>query len=126
MLIIEGQPSIRNVLYVLLAALGSEENIARTAHQALATIEKQSFEAVLLDLRCSRMPAGEMATAIKELRSSLVGRVLVITGEVADPQTIERIRKNCWPHISRQRVMQELWRRVRSLFGFSYRQSVRM
>ena len=118
-LIIEDEPSIRNVLYVLLAGLGCEGNIAHNGHQALAMIEKQSFDAVLLDLRCSEMPPREMVSAIKELRPSLVGRVLVITGEVADPQTLEMIKKNCWPHIPRHRVMQELWERLRSLLGFA-------
>jgi DNA-binding NtrC family response regulator len=118
-LIIEDEPSIRNVLYVLLAGLGCEGNIAHNAQQALAMIEKQSFDAVLLDLRCSEMPAREMGSAIKELRPSLVGRVLVITAEVSDPQTMEMIKKNRWPHIPRQRVMQELWERLRSLLGFS-------
>jgi CheY-like chemotaxis protein len=118
-LIIEHEPFLRNVLYVLLAGLGCEGNIAQTAQQALAMIEKQSFDAVLLDLRCSEMPAGEMVSAIRQLRPSLVGRVLVITGEVADPQALEMIKRNCWPHIPRQRVMQELWERLRSLLGFS-------
>ena len=118
-LIVEDEPSIRNVLYLLLAGLGCEGNVAHTAQQALSMIEKQSFDAMLLDLRCSEMPAAEMASAIKELRPSLVGRVLVITGEVADPQTLEMIKKNCWPHIPRHRVMQELWDRLRSLLGSS-------
>ena len=118
-LIVEGEPSIRNVLYVLLAGLGCEGDIAHTGHQALAMIEKQSFDAVLLDLRCSEMPAGEMVSAIRELRPNLVGRVLVITGEVSDPQTMEMIKKNCWPHIPRQRVMQEVWGRLRALLGLS-------
>jgi DNA-binding NarL/FixJ family response regulator len=82
-------------------------------------IKKESFDALLLDLRCSEMPAGEMVSAIRELRPSLVGRVLVITGEVSDPQTMETIKKSCRPHIPRQRVMQELWERLRSLLGFS-------
>jgi len=118
-LVIEGEPSIRNVLYVLLAGLGCEGNIAHNGQQALEMIEKEVFDAVLLDLRCSEMPAGEMVSAIKELRPSLVGRVLVITGEVSDPQTLEMIRENCWPHIPRQRVMQELWERLRSLLRSS-------
>jgi DNA-binding NtrC family response regulator len=118
-LVVEGEPSIRNVLYVLLAGLGCEGGIARDGRQALAMIEKESFDAVLLDLRCSGIPAGEMVSAIGELRPNLVGRVLVITGEVSDPQTMEMIRKNCWPHIAPQRVMQELWGRLRSLLGFS-------
>jgi CheY-like chemotaxis protein len=94
-LIIEDEPSIRNVLYVLLAGLGCKGDIAHNGHQALAMIEKEIFDAVLLDLRCSEMPTGEMVSAIKELRPSLVGRVLVITGEVSDPQTMEMIKRNC-------------------------------
>jgi len=110
---------MRNVLYVLLAGLGCEGDIAHDGRQALAMIEKESFDAVLLDLRCSEMPAGEMVSAIKELRPNLVGRVLVITGEVSDPQTMEMIEKNCWPHIPRQRAMQELWERLRTLLSSS-------
>ena len=118
-LIIEDEPSIRNVLYVLLAGLGCEGDIAHSGQQALAMIKKGSFDAVLLDLRCSEMPAEEMVSAIKELRPNLVGRVLVITGEVSDPQTMELIRRNCLSHISRHRMMQDLWDRLRALLGLS-------
>jgi hypothetical protein len=65
------------------------------------------------------MPAEEMVSAIKELRPNLVGRVLVITGEVSDPQTMELIKRHCLPHISRHRMMQDLWERLRTLLGFS-------
>jgi DNA-binding NtrC family response regulator len=118
-LIVEGEPSIRNLFYVLLAGLGCEGDIAHTGHQALAMIKKESFDAVLLDLRCSEMPAEEMVSAIRELRPNLVGRVLVITGEVSDPLAMEMIKNNCWPHIPRQRVMQELWGRLCTLLGVS-------
>ena len=56
-------------------------------------IKKKSFDAVLLDLRCSEMPAREMVSAIRELRPNLVGRVLVITGEMSDPQTMQMIER---------------------------------
>jgi DNA-binding NarL/FixJ family response regulator len=65
------------------------------------------------------MNATETVSALKNLRPSLVGKVLVITGDVSDPQTMELIKKNHWPYIPRQRVMQELWERLRSLLGFS-------
>ena len=118
-LIIEDEPSIRNVLCVLLAGMRCEGNIAPTAGQALAMIEKRDFDAVLLDLRCSEMPARETVSALKNLRPSLIGKVLVITGDVSDPQTMEMIKKNHWPYIPRHRVMQELWDRLRSLLGLS-------
>jgi DNA-binding NtrC family response regulator len=118
-LVVEDEPSIRNVLCVLLAGLRCEGDIVPSTSQALAIIEKRDFDAVLLDLRCSEMPATETVSALKNLRPSLVGKVLVITGDVSDPQTMEMIKKNHWPYIPRQRVMQELWDRLRSLLGFS-------
>lgn len=108
-LIVEDEPSIRNVLYVLLAGLGCEGGVAHSGRQALAMIKKESFDAILLDLRCSEMPAGEMVAAIRELRPNLVGRVLVMTGEVSDPETMEIIEKNCLPYISSHRMMRDLW-----------------
>jgi len=118
-LIIEDEPSIRNVLHVMLAELGCEGDTAHSGRQTLPVIEKDSFDTMLLDLRHPEMSVGELLPAIKDLRSNLVGRVLVITGEVSDPQTMQRIKMNCRPPISRQRVKQERWERLRTLLGIS-------
>ena len=118
-LIIEDEPSIRNVLYVLLAGLGCEGDVAYDGRQALAMIRQESFDAVLLDLRCSNLPAEKVVSEIVELRPNLVGRVLVITGEVADSKTMEIIERNCLPHMPRSRVVEDLWGRLRSLLAFS-------
>ena len=76
-LIVEDEPSIRNVLCVLLAGLRCEGNVVPSAREALAIVEKRSFDAVLLDLRCSGMDETETVSALKNLRPSLVGKVLV-------------------------------------------------
>jgi DNA-binding NtrC family response regulator len=116
-LIIEDEPSIRNVLYVLLAALGCEGDVAYSGQQALAMISHQKFDAVLLDLRCANAPAAQVVSQIKEIRPSLLGRVLVITGEVADPQVMELIERHVLPHIPGDRLMSDLWGQLRGLLG---------
>jgi len=118
-LIIEDEPSIRNVLYVLLAALGCDGQIAYDARQALSMIREGSFDAVLLDLRCANLPPDQMVSAITELRPSLVGRVLVITGEIADPDTLRTLERYALPHVPRNRVTVELWDRLRTLLGLA-------
>jgi DNA-binding NtrC family response regulator len=118
-LIVEDQPSMRNVLYVLLAGVGCDGDVATGAKMALSMIQQAQFDAVLLDLRCSELPAEEMVSKIKVLSPNLVGRVLVITGDVTDPQTMEMIERNCLPHVPRNRVAEELWGRLRSLLGLS-------
>ncbi|MGH6630959.1 MAG: response regulator [Burkholderiales bacterium] len=118
-MIIEDEPSIRNALFVLLAGLGCEGDVAYTGQQALAMISREKFDAVLLDLRCSNFPAEEVVSQIKELRPNLVGRVLVITGEVADAQTMDLISRHLLPSISRNRLMPELWGQLRGILGIS-------
>ena len=118
-LIIEDEPTIRNVLYVLLAALGCEGDVAYSGQQALAMISHQKFDAVLLDLRCSNAPVEHMVSQIKEIRPSLLGRVLVITGEVTDPQAMELIERHLLPCVRASRLMSDLWGQLRGLLGAS-------
>jgi len=116
-LIIEDEPAIRNVLFVLIAGLGCEGDVAYTGQQALSMISRESFDAVLLDLRCNNVGAEEVVSQIKEIRPNLVGRVLVITGEVTDAQTMEMLDRYLLPHIPRSRLMSELWSRLQTILG---------
>lgn len=118
-LVVEDDASIRNTLYVLLAGLDCESEIAYNGQQALRMISRESFDAVLLDLRSSLVPAEEMVAQIKQLSPSLVGRVLVITGEVADPKTLEWIESQCLASIAGNRLMSELWGRLRVMLGLA-------
>jgi len=116
-LIIEDEPSIRNVLYVLLAGVGCDGDVAHDTNQALSMIRQDQFDAVLLDLRSAHL--SQMVSAITELRPSLVGRVLVITGEVSDLATLEMLERLAVPHVPRSRVTSELWGHLRALLGFA-------
>jgi two-component system, NtrC family, response regulator PilR len=103
-LIIEDEPSIRNVLYVLLAGIGCDAETASSGAQALALVEREKFDALLLDLRCSNVRPEEFVGFAQRIRPSLVGRVLVVTGEVADQQALDLIDRNFLLHVSRNRL----------------------
>jgi two-component system response regulator PilR (NtrC family) len=118
-LVVEDEPSIRNVLYVLLAGLGCDGDVASDSERALTMIREDRFDAVLLDLRSSRLPPEEFVSAITELRPSLLGRVLVITGEVSDTKTLEMLERRALPHVPRSRVKSDLWRTMRLVLGMN-------
>lgn len=120
-LIIEDEPSIRDVLYVVLAGMGCETDIASSGQQALAMIGRESFDALLLDLRCANLATERMVTEINQLQPSLMGRVLVITGEVSTPEVLETIERFCLPHLPASRVLSDLWALLRPLLGLSRR-----
>jgi hypothetical protein len=55
---------------------------------------------------------------IIKVSPSLVGRVPVITGEVTDSTTMDLIARHCrLAHVLRNRLMQDLWTRLRALFN---------
>src|SRR5438477_594366 len=103
-LIIEDDASIRNVLYVLLAGQQCDGDVATSGRQALSMISRETFDAILLDVRCQNVPPDEMLSQISKLHPDLVGRVLVITGEVTDATSLEMIERNCLPHVSRSKL----------------------
>lgn len=119
--IIEEKPCMHDVLHALLAGLGCECDIACNGLRATGMIGDGRINSILLDLRHSEIPAGEMVLPIKELRPHLLGRVLIITGEVWDPQIVAIVRKNSWTYISRHRATQELYERLHTVLGFSQR-----
>jgi DNA-binding NtrC family response regulator len=118
-LIIEDEPSIRNIIYVLLAAADCDGEIAYSGKQALGMISRSSFDAVLLDIRSAEAPPEEMVSQMKKLRPNLVGRVLVITGETADPRVLDWIEHHRLQHLPGNRLMQDLWERLRLMLGLT-------
>jgi DNA-binding NtrC family response regulator len=118
-LIIEDEPSIRNIIYVLLAAADCDGEIAYSGKQALSMISRGSFDAVLLDIRSAEDPPEEVVSQMKKLRPSLVGRVLVVTGETTDPRILEWIDHHSLHHMPGNRLMQDLWDRLRTILGLS-------
>ena len=116
-LIIEDEPSIRNVLYVLLAGLGCDGDVAHDSQRGLSMISQSEFDAVLLDLRSIELPADQIVSAITGMRPSLVGRVLVITGEISDPQSLEMLERCAVPHVPRSRLTSDLWGSLRAMLS---------
>ena len=119
-LIIEEEPSIRNVIFVLLAGLGCDSDVAHNTNEALSMIRQDEFDAVLLDLRSAHLPPDQMVSAITQLRPSLLGRVLVITGEFSDLSTLQVLERVAVPHISLSEVTSGLWGHMRTLLGFAH------
>lgn len=118
-LIVEEESSIRNLIYTLLGRLGCDGDVAYSGQQALAMISRQHFDAVLLDLRCSDLTPERVVSGILEIRPSLMGRVLVITGEVTDRDTMSLIEHKCLLSVPRHHLVYELWNKLRTLWDLS-------
>jgi len=118
-LLIEGEPASGEVLRSLLQKMGCQEELAADGQQALAMVSSGDFDAVLLDLRSSNLPPEEVVAGIHDIRPSLVGRVLVITGEVDDGETLDLVERYFLLQIRQNRLFKDLVGRLRALLRIS-------
>jgi CheY-like chemotaxis protein len=107
-IILEEEPFVRNALFTLLAGLGCDAEVVYSGKQVIDIIQKEKFDAVLLDLRCAHAQAEEVVPGIQSLRPSLLPNVLVITGEVADAKTLDLIERYFLLQVSGNRPVQDL------------------
>jgi CheY-like chemotaxis protein len=114
-LLIQKEPVARDVLRVLVNNLGCQGEVAVDGPQALAMVRCQDFDAVLLDLRSSALPPEEVVSGIHDIRPALVGRVLVITGEVDDKTTLDLVERYFLLQVRQSRLIFDLAGRLRAL-----------
>lgn len=114
-LLIESEPVAREILRVLVNKLGCQGEVVVDGREALAMLRRKDFDAVLLDLRSSALPPEEVLAGIHDMRPSLIGRVLVITGEVDDRSTLDLIERYFLLQIRRSRVVFDVVDRLRAL-----------
>jgi len=113
-MIVEDAPSISNILEALPGWLGHDGQVEFSGEPALANTE--SINAVMLDLRYS-IPPTDHVPAKMSVQPSLVGGVLVITGEVAGPADLEWIERLCRIHTPHQRLKENVRHWLRTLWG---------
>ena len=76
---------MRNVLSFVSARDKSEGALSPEA------VEKDRWEKMILELRRPKEPAAGVAAEVKNLRTSHLGRVLVVTGDATSPEILDEI-----------------------------------
>jgi hypothetical protein len=84
--------------------------------EMLAGIEREPFDALLLDVGHSGAFAEQIILGIKEIRPSLAERTLVISRGRLDPLTLELIERHNLAHLPHERLFSQLWTTLEDLF----------
>ncbi len=114
-LVIDDDPSARSLLYTFLASMQCER-VAVSCDKALAEIERQEFDAVLLDLRPAGVPAEQLLQGIKNLRPALLSNVLAITDETPNSHLTDLIGEYGLIRVTSEGLLRKLWDNLQSLF----------
>lgn len=107
-------PSLQGLISSFLLAMGWTSTVARDGGDALAAVQREGFDAVLLDLGCSEPSAEQWILAIKQVRPSLGDRILVLkNSSVAGREMRELIERHDLIEVS---LLQQLWATLEDLF----------
>jgi hypothetical protein len=75
----------------------------------LAVLQRKIFDAVVIDLGRSEAEAEKAIRWIKQIRPSLVGRILTLNSQSAEPQMRELIERHDLIQLSQERPLPHLW-----------------
>jgi len=114
--VIEKAPSVRNALCALLASVGCEGDGAQSTREMHERFGEANRDKLVLDLRYAGTPPGPASPGVKNLEASLVGRILVVTGEVTDSKVFRQIEELVVSHFSLKHMTSSLRTFVHALF----------
>ena len=113
-LVVENDLDICNIVCNLLAGM-CETEVAHGVRIALTSFSEKSFDSIMLDLKCPEHSPKQMKSQIQGIQPSLVGRVLVITGEAQSPDILDTIERQWLTHVSPQHLTKKLLTAIRTL-----------
>jgi len=115
-LIVEDGQTISHLLYALLVEANYEAE-AEAGRQMLAMVPRASFDVIMMDLRCDDSPPPRAFPGILGLSPQALGRILWITVDLADGETMNWVEGNCTPQSQPDNLLYEVWTTLQDLVG---------
>jgi DNA-binding response OmpR family regulator len=92
-LIIDDEQLLLDLLTHLLSKLGYEADQALDSREAAGKLKDQKYDVIFLDMKMPLMNGKEFYVKVKERFPHLAKRIVFITGDVANPETISFLRE---------------------------------
>ena len=91
-LILADDQSIRN-LFLLMKELASVKAVEGSVSTAAAIMDREKYEAIILDLRCSGSRSTGAPGSITRVQHSITDRVLQVSAEADNPETLDVVER---------------------------------
>lgn len=103
------EPSVQGLISTFLHTMGWICTVIHDKKEAPAILQREPFDAIVIDLGRSEAEAEQTILGIKEIRPSLCDRMLVIGRGVADPRLLELIERHDLIPLSQDGLLPHLW-----------------
>jgi CheY-like chemotaxis protein len=115
-LLVGAEPSVQGLISTFLLTMGWTCTVVQNKEEAPSILQREAFDAVMIDLGRSEASAEQAILKIKQIRPSLAGRMLVISNGFADRGMMELIERHDLFEVSQEGLVQQLWVALQELF----------
>lgn len=100
-LVIEDEIQIRQLLQDILKSLGHHVEVAGNGRIALGMIEQKNYDLILSDVKMPEMSGAEFYAAIKRKGAALERRIVFVTGDLMNPETLRFVESTGRPWLGK-------------------------
>lgn len=108
-LLVGAEPSVQGLISTFLHTMGWTCTVVQNKEQTPAILQREAFDAVVIDLGRSEKEAERAILAIKQIRPSLCDRMLVISHGSVDGRILELIERYDLIHLSQDGLLPQMW-----------------
>jgi CheY-like chemotaxis protein len=107
-LVIDDEQLLLDLLTHLLSMIGYEVEQALDSREASEKLKDQQYDLIFLDMKMPLMDGKEFYLKIKEKFPLIAKRIVFLTGDVANQQTISFIKETGNSHLQKPFTIQEV------------------
>ncbi|MBI3805149.1 MAG: response regulator [Nitrospirae bacterium] len=107
-LIIDDEQLLLDLLTHLLSKIGYEVDQALDSQEAAGKLKDQTYDAIFLDMKMPLMDGKAFYSTIKQQFPELAKRIVFVTGDVANPDTVSFLKGAGNLHLQKPFTIQEV------------------
>jgi signal transduction histidine kinase/ActR/RegA family two-component response regulator len=100
-LVVEDELQIRLLLQDILKALGHQVEVAGNGRIALGMIDNKNYDLIITDVKMPEMSGSEFFAAIKRKGAALERKVVFVTGDLMNPETLQFVESTGRPWLGK-------------------------
>lgn len=109
------EPSVQGLISTFLHTMGWTCTVIQNKEEAPAILQRETFDAVVIDLGRSETEAEQTILRIKQIRPSLGDRMLAISHGTADRRILELMERHDLIQLFQDSLLPQLWATLQEL-----------
>ncbi len=111
-LLVDDEKEFLEIMSERMTARGMEVTTAESATEALSILEKQTFDAVLMDFQMPEMDGLDALKAIKNLKPEL--QIILLTGYATTEKTVEAMKIGATDFLEKPADLEALSKKIKN------------